>query len=446
MQTTISHSVKHFFSLSSILVRAFILLLFFLGKTARSQQFNYNYDSLKRVIVLHPDDTSSINAYIDYAAKYFYVKDNAGVYYLDKAIALARKKQDDFLYQYGLKNKGDYYSISGDFKKGSQIYKQALTVPSGQHGWLMRIKIKSNLAIAYKNMGMLDSAQLIYEEVMRAYNSHKNNHRDSVALAFSYIQLFDLYQVQGLNREALFYGEKGYELSKTLKFDRGIGYGLYIKGLKYQNSKPQLALDYCEQAYRIALTKKIADLEQFVTALKAKIYISQKKYLLAEKVMLPAIRFTAGSARQVTFAKLSEIYYHLDNMPKALMYFKQSYHLAETSGYHAELAEALVNGIAIYEKLRDYKNAFKLQQQYQQVQEQITSDKLKLDYQRSALKYKTAEKDKQLVQKQLLIAQKDNQLNLQAFLIAIAAFMILLVTVLWLLHNRQQKSCRPNGL
>ncbi|MGZ3871801.1 MAG: tetratricopeptide repeat-containing sensor histidine kinase [Mucilaginibacter sp.] len=414
-------------------------MFFFLRSGVTAQQYNYNYDSLKQVITLHPSDTGSIRAYIDYASKFFYVKSNLGIYYLEKAEDLARTRPDNYLYLYCLKNKGDFYNLTGDFKTGSIIYKRAINIPSGPQAWLLKIKLKCNLGTAYRNMGMLDSARSIFEEVVKSFNIHEKNHRDSIALAFSLIQLFDIYKAQGLMDEALYYGDRGNALSIALKFDRGMGYGFYIQALKYQPSNQPLALSYCDKALTIAVEKKIPDLEQFASALKAKILISQKKYRQAEAVMLKEVRFTAGTAQEVTYAKLSEIYYYLDNLPKALSYFKWSYRLAKTSWYRGELAEALVNGIAVYERLKDYKNAFKLQKEYQQVQNEITSDKLKLDYKRSAMKYKASEKDRQLTQKQLQLAQKDNQLNRQSLLTFIAVFVMVLVIALWVLHNRQQK-------
>lgn len=418
------------------------MVLLFLCCQASAQQFNYNFDSLKRVISLRPDDTGSVKAYVDYSAKFFYVKSDSGLYYIDRAIALASKKKDSYLYLFCLKNKGDFYSIGGDFKTGEKIYKLVLATPSAPQSWLIKIKVKGNLAIAYKNQGMLDSAQLVYQDVIRAFAIHKNNHADSLALAFSYIQLFDLYQVQGLMDEALYYGQKGYELSLKLKLERGIGYGLYIQALKYQTTNQELALSYCDRALKLSIDKSIPDLEQFARALKAKVYIGQKRYRDAELVMLPALKLTAGSAQQVTCAKLAEIYYYLDNLPKAVVYFQRSYQLAKTSGYHAELAEALANGVAIYEKAKDYKTAFRLQQEYQHVQQLITSDKLKLDYQRSALKFKTVEKDKELAQKQLLIAQKDIRLNRQSFLIFVSVALIFTALIWWWVYSKHQRKLR----
>jgi len=415
----------------------------FSGRKTFGQQYDYNYDSLQRIIQLRPNDTSSVRAYVDYASKFFYVKSKLGSYYLDKAMAIAYKNTADrYPYLYCLKNKGDYYILNGNFKTAAQTYRTAMAIKADARAWLLKTKIKSNLATAYKNMGMLDSAQVLFEEVMSAFDGHQKKHRDSIALAFNFIQLFDVYKAQGLMEEAFYYGEKAATLAGMLKFDRGIGYGLYVRALKYQQKDTTLALRYCDSALTIAITKKIPDLEQFVAALKAKILISQKKYLEAETVMLPTKRFTTSAAQQVTNAKLAAIYYYLNNLPKASSCFAKSYRLAKTSGYHVELAEALAIGIAIYEKQQDYQTAFRLQKEYMQVTQEITSDKLKLNYQRAAVRFKTAEKDKQLAQKQLLLAQKDNQLNRQSFFTTTALLLVILGTIFWILHYRHQQKLK----
>lgn len=438
MQPLINHIIK---PVKKQLSKAALIFMVLCGcmHTVSAQQFNYNFDSLKRVINQRPNDTASIIAYIDYAARFFYMKSDSGLYYLDKATALARTKPDNYLYLYALKNRADYYSISGDFKTAAKIYKQALATKSGLQSWLLKVKLRGNLGIAYKNMGQLDSALMCYQEVGRLFATHKNTHRDSLAMAFSYMQLYDLYQVQGLMDEALYYGQKGYELSLPLKAERGIAYGLYIQALKHKNTNPQLALSYARKALAMATDKNIPELKDFTHSLIAKIFIGQKKYKEAEQELLQNLQYTAGSVRQVTYSHLAEVYYHLGNYPKALWNFNQSYKMATTSSYHAELAAALVNGIAIHQKLGNYKEAFYLQKEYQQVQEQIASDKLKLDYQRSALRFKTAEKDKQLAQKQLLIAQKDNRLNRQSLLMGISGGIIILAIALWFFHQRQQQ-------
>jgi len=407
-----------------------------------AQQFNYNFDSLKRVINKNPNDTRSAKAYIDYAAKFFYVKSDSGLYYLDKGIALAQRGSDKFVYLFAIKNKADYTSISGDFKTAAQIYKQGLNIPAGPNNWLIKEKMRGNLGIAYKNMGMLDSALIQYQIVNQIFATHTKNHQDSVAMAFSYMQLYDLYQVQGLLDEAIYYGEKGYQLSLALQFERGIAYGFFIRALKYQHSNPALALQYTDRSLNMAVQKNIPELQQFNRGLKARILIAQRKYLEAKSVLERGSAFTAGSAQQVTYAHLAEVYYYLNDLPKALTYFKKSYQMAISSGYHSELADALKSGIAIYEKLGDYKKAYLLQQEYQQVQNKIASAKLRLDAQRSAIKFKTAEKDQQLTQKQLLIARQENRLNRQSLLISVAGIVVLLITALIMWHLYQQRKLK----
>jgi signal transduction histidine kinase len=419
-----------------------ITVLLLCNTASYAQQFNYNFDSLKRVIDQRPHDTASARAYIDYAAKFFYVKSDSGLFYLEKALPLAKRQSRPAVYLYALKNKGDHYSVSGDFKKAASIYQGALNISRGDENWLLKTKIRSNLGTAFKNLGMPDSALLQYQLVEKAFATHRKGHKDSVAMAFSYMQLYDLFQVQGLLEDAIYYGDKGYQLSLRLKFDRGIGYGLFIQALKKQISHPNEALRYADSSLNLAIEKNIPELQQFCRGLKAKILIAQGKYQQAKAVLEPGTVYTAGSAQQVTYAHLAEVYYHLKDLPKALAYFKTSYEMALRSGYHAELADALRTGIAIYEKKQDYKKAHELQKAYQQVQDKIASAKLRLDYQRSAVKFKTAETAQQLAEKQLLIARQENRLNGQFLLITIGGAVILVAALLTAWYLRQQSKLR----
>lgn len=407
---------------------------------ASAQQFNYDFDSLQQVIRQHPDDSAGVRAYIDYAAKFFYSKSDSGLYYLDKGRALAQKCNNRYEYAYCLKNEGDLYAISGDFKKAALSYRQGILIAKRMQYSLLLTRMQSNLGIAYKNLGEMDSAIYTLNEVLVSLKDNVHTNDDSTMLAILYIQLFDVYRAQGLTEDALYYGELGYSLSAASNFSRGIGYGLYVEALRYSKDNPPLALDYCERALDIAVTKNIAELQVFARSLMADIYMDGKDYGRAEKELLQNMRYTAGSIQLVTQSKLSKVYYYLGDYPKALHFYQYAINLAYSLGYRAEIASTLENGMAIYQKLGDYRTAFELLKKYDTVKQQMASEKLKIDYERSSLRFKTAEKDKQLAQNRLVIEQKDNRLNRQSLLIAIITFIsISFVIVAWIIYRQQRK-------
>src|SRR5262249_42007226 len=159
---------------------------------------------------------------------------------------------------------------------------------------------------------------------------------------------------------------------------------------------------------------EIADLQVFVRDLKADIYMDSEDYQRAEKELLQDMRFTAGSIQMVTQSRLSEVYYHLGDYQKALRCYRFAIDLADKLAYRAVIARTLESGIAIYRKLGDYKTAFELLKRYDEVKALMASEKLKIDYARSSLRFRTAEKDKQLAENRLIIEQKDNRLDRQS--------------------------------
>jgi len=393
------------------------------------QQFNYNFDSLRVVIQQRPDDTASIGAYIDYAARFFYAGSDSGLYYLNKGRALAYKSNNYYRFSDCLKNQGDLCSINGDFRSAIPYYRQAMGIAEKMRYHLLLARIQGNLGIAYKNLGEMDSAMTTLDRVAATFKDNLHTHADSVALAVHYIQLFDVYRVQGLIADALYYGELGYALSKTLDFPRGIGYGLYVEALKYCKDDPRRAMGYCDSALGIAVSKKIAELEVFVRGCKADIFMDDKKYERAEKELLHVTRYTAGSIRLVTNSRLSRVYFGLGDYKKALHCYQYAIDLASSLGYRSEISTTLESGMAIYQKLGDYKMAFELLKKYDQVQQQMASEKLKISFERSSLQFKTAEKDKQLAQSRLIIEQKDNRLKRQSLIILLITLISVTVVV-----------------
>jgi len=417
-----------------------------LATTLQSQPMNHNFDSLQREIAAHPEERPTGKAYLQYATRFFYSNRDSGMFYLKKAGELAQRYGDLDLAAECLKNKGDLAAINGDFKQARDYYLAGKPLAWNAKDQLLWIKICSNLGIAYKNLGKMDSAISVLNGLSDDFARVLRTHEDSIALALYYIQLFDVYKAQGFMEDAIYYGEQGYRLSSMLHYQRGIGYGLYIRGLERYSADPAAALHYCDSALAIAVAGKISELEVFVRSLKADIYIDRGQYRQAEAELLPDLHMDAGSIRLVTWSKLSKVYYHLGEYSRSLQYFQQALDLADGLGYNAELVATLENGIAIYEKTANYNQAFNLLRRLDEVKASMASEKLRLDYDRAALRFQADQKDKQLAKTQLILEQKELRLSRQSWMIAMATLTCVVIAVIaWLIY-RQQKSLQAQRI
>lgn len=406
----------------------------------QSQSMNYNFDSLQKAVAVHPEDRRSEKAYLYYATRFFYSNRDSGMFYLEKAGELARRYRDLNVAAECLKSKGDLSAINGDFRQAKDYYLEGKALAWDARDQLLWIRICSNLGIAYKNLGKMDSAISVLNGVSGAFAKVLRTHEDSVALALHYIQLFDVYKAQGFLEDAIYYGEEGYRLSSTLNYQRGIGYGLYIQGLKRCKEEPAAAMQYCDRALKIAIAGKISELEVFIRGLKADIYIARGQYKRAEAELLPDLHMDAGSIRLVTWSKLSKVYYHLGEYSRSLQYFQQALDLAGVLGYNAELVATLENGIEIYEKMSNYQMAFSLLKRLDEVKASMASEKIKLDYDRAALRFQADQKDKQLARTQLILEQKESRLTRQSWMIVTATLSCVVVVVIaWLIYWQQKR-------
>jgi signal transduction histidine kinase len=406
----------------------------------QAQPANFNFDSLKKVIALHPKETSTASAYRQYAAKFYYSsRDSCGVY-LEKALALAQKGKDLAIEADCLKGKGDLAAINGDFRSAKAWYFEALPLARRTNDQLLWIRISSNLGVAYKNLGKMDSAIEMYNGISVAFKKVVRTSEDSTYLAIFYFQLFDSYIAEGFMDDAIYYGDEGYRLSSLLGYQRGIGYGLYVQGLKCKKSDPALALGYCDKALAIAVSGKIPELEVFVRDLRADIFITQGEYRKAEAALRPDLHFTAGSLQLVTWSRFSRVCYYLEDYTKAVHYFKQALKQADSLGYNDVLAYSLENGIAIYQKLGDYRTAYELLRRYDTLKAEMAAEKLRLDYERAALQFQSTQKDKQLAKTQMILEQKNSRLNFQSqLIIGILVIGGLILVTAFLIYRQQQR-------
>jgi signal transduction histidine kinase len=339
-----------------------------------------------------------------------------------------------------LKSKGDLSAINGDFRQAKEYYLEGKALAWNANDQLLCIRICSNLGIAYKNLGKMDSAISILNGVSVDFAKALRTHEDSIVLALHYIQLFDVYKAEGFLEDAIYYGEEGYRLSAILNYQRGIGYGLYIQGIKRCKEDPAGAMKYCDSALAIAKAGKISELEVFIRSLKADIYIFGGQYKQAERELLPDLHMDAGSIRLVTWSKLSRVYYLMGEYSLSLQCFQQALELANVLGYNSELVATLENGIAVYEKTGNYQVAFHLLRRLDEVKAAMASEKLKLDYDRAALRFRADQKDKELAKAQLILEQKESRLNRQSWVIVTTTLVwVVVIVVAWLIYWQQKR-------
>ncbi|MGV3541524.1 MAG: tetratricopeptide repeat-containing sensor histidine kinase, partial [Rufibacter sp.] len=417
-----------------------VLVLLLFPVKAWAQQYNYNFDSLRHVINTRPEDTAKVGAYLKYAEQFFYAGSDSAFYFLHKAKKLSTAYPGSFHHANTLKIEGDLYAIRGDFEKSVAIYKRAVPLAKQLKNHQLIFKLLGNIGAVYKSLGQLDSAMVTLQETERAFAGNVRTYKDSVLYAFFHFQLFDVYKVQGVEKEALAYGERAYELSSALKAERGIGYGLYILALKHAKENPKVAMEYAKQAMDLAVEKKIPELQVFIRSVQASILINTGQYAQAVEELLKDKDLKAGSIQAVIASRLARAYYHLGQLPQAAENYERALGLAESLNYRAEIADALETGILIYQARKEYQKAFGLLQRLTRVKEEIASDALKLEYQRMAVKFHASEKDRELAQNQLIIAQKDNRLKLQNLLTFLAGLIIALVALFtWFSYRQRQK-------
>lgn len=136
-------------------------------------------------------------------------------------------------------------------------------------------------------------------------------------------------------------------------------------------------------------------------------------------------------------------YLQLKNYDKAQQYFLSSLSIAEKFNMLAEIAQ-LQNWLGeLYEEKGDYKKALHFQKQYQEMHEQMYTSERTLIVNDLEVKYRTAQKDKEITSNKLLITQQKGRIwkkNLLIASISVAGIAIVILAILFYSYrHRLQK-------
>lgn len=147
--------------------------------------------------------------------------------------------------------------------------------------------------------------------------------------------------------------------------------------------------------------------------------------------------------RNMAVVTLGEVYFDLGKYGKAEYYLQRSLSLATQFHIGRDLIAANKKLAALYNKVGNYKKAFSHQLRYSAMKDSLMGKDVVENIRDMELKYRTAEKDKELLRNKLSMEMQTHQLRKKNTIILITvAFALILVLIFLIIYSRirqQQK-------
>lgn len=347
-------------------------------------------DSLQLIIDTSSNDT--IKGYFYRIEAKFLINQlqhDAALKSLDKSIAFYKNANNSLGIIKSMMNKGGILYQKGETKKATQEYVNALAIAE-KKGY------KNEIAALYKNIGLVYYSQGKTKEAL-AYNNKAlvifNQLQSKKDIAATYVNIgncyFDDYQPQN----ALLNYNKALKLSKETNDNQTIAKLYNNIGSVYIND----------------LQDTIKGIDYLLDALAIKKQMNNQNDLI------------------IQYNNIAAVYLDIKKYDLALSYNDKAFELASKSGNLEELINVYDTYALINSAKKDFKKAYDYHKLYSKAKDSLLNiDNLKA-VEEINTKYQTAEKEKQLLQKEAEAKKKTTTiiiLSLLAFFIAIVGFLI----------------------
>jgi len=302
--------------------KTFLLLLFsFLLFSKVSFSQHENIDSLKLFISTSADDTNKVNA-LNWLAKNYISQSrfDTAITCGSAALELAKKLNFKQGYAPAYVNMGIAYQNFGNFPKALENYLAGLKVDEELGNKLRVGRNLSNIATIYKNMGEYEKGLNNNYKALAIFEELKNTR----GIAAVCNNMGSIYNEQNNYVKALEYYRKALSIDQSLA-NRSIRYGAI--GILYQETDQ---LDSAEFYYKIALAaaednNSQTEIGRYKCNLGS-VYITQKKYKDAEKLLLDALEIFEKTGYleglQESHSQLSKLYEAMGDTKNALKFYK----------------------------------------------------------------------------------------------------------------------------
>jgi signal transduction histidine kinase len=336
-------------------------------------------------------------------------------------------------------NLGLVYLAMGQFDEAlQQLRMSSYYINYAPTKHTLQSALNINFGAAYYYKMDYDKAFEYYYTVLKLMLG--NGKRSNYNLIMTYNNIADVLLKMQAYEKAQFYLDEGERLMTSLKIEKIYGYIWANKAdLAMLTKDYPTYRKYIELARTFGVQHNHNDIIQSVYAIEAQYEMDHQNYKAAIAKLNKAINVNNHNAYAyytdiMPHYSLGKAYFFNNQYDSAEYVLTQTIHRAQDVGVDIEKLDALKILTKIYAHKLQYDKAYISQNKYLTLQESINEkEKYKLANELE-IRFRTAEKDKELVQQQLLIQKQEQAIKAKNQLIFLIIFgLSLLITVAILL-------------
>ncbi|WP_375580754.1 tetratricopeptide repeat protein [Marivirga tractuosa] len=325
-----------------------ILLILLIAFCFKLSAQNSEVDSLLNVAA-KANDSTKIEAYLDLAVAYRALEPDVALKYANNALKIAERNENYSGKASALHILGAIYTVLGDYEKATSNLLESLRNYELLGDSKGVANSSNSLGILYFNQEDYASAKSYYIKALSLIDSSEY----AMSTAVYKLNIGEVYQATGENKEALELEKEAYKIFDQLGDVNGMAYALGIQGKIYHQQG--------NQDKAISLTKQALDYliedQDYLGAVEylnflVKLYLKTDDLLAAEENALTALEI----ARQInslkwkikSFENISKIFYQ-KGLYKTAYQYKDSAYIFENQLMDEEKQKQIANLRIIYE-------------------------------------------------------------------------------------------------
>ncbi len=353
---------------------------------------------------------------------------------------------------YSLKGNGEQaYDILGETLKYCWQYPET--------GKKKIAKVYANIGSILKTLGKDKEAAIFY---FKALDEQQKNPTSELDIAKTYCNIGSIFLSNNQYDKALYYISRGETVARSKKKNKVLGDILLNKGMVLCQiaDKSKLPADIARARKTFLNTldigKKRKDcLLQYRSLMRLSMSLfsgndvkARLQYLKQAELLLPDGEMDVKQ-KMYGLRLLGSSYHEAKQYKQAIEYYDRIISLEnkypmpdQRSAAYKALAES-------HSKLGHYEMAFKFQRLHQELNDSLNTPQTRKEINELETKYRTAEKDKEIIAKQLALKQKEVKLDKKNMWIGgvSAGAVLLAMSIIWLYrHNKHQSNMQARQI
>ena len=407
-----------------------------------------NYDELRSEVLDYIQTSHKHKNAIPFPAYYYMAHTYQtgpffeGIAYCDSALEVSTV--DSYLYEKCLVLKGTLLRKSGDYRKSIDFLKPLITQVSNDS---VRCEVNWQLSVNYRKKNLYDSA------------IHYSQSAEKLAIQIGNLK-YQSYAIQSMANIHSAMEEYKRALEKEIllvEIAKKIGKPslilsnmINLAASYFDLNQADSALAYYKRAKQLA--EELNDLENqsLLYTIYANHLITSGEYISAKDIMLKAMEYSKKSGRK---DHVLRSYYFLSytgilsqNYKDAIGYAQTGIQIAKESELTTELGSFYELLSSIFQKKKDYKNAFKYSEEFRLLTDSILNVSKLKTIKDLEVKYETEKKEQKIAGLNREAEIRELRLERQNIFIIAAIVLFVVIVIIILLINRQSRLKRQNEI